>query len=290
VIRYLLLLISVTLIFFTSCEIINPPEQIPSYVAVDTIAVSISDSHEGSASHNISDCKLFVNNKLIGIFEAPFSVPVLESGVQSIQMEPVIKNSGVDADRVVYPMMYGYYIDTLLEEGEVLTIQPEFKYRPATFDLVEDFENPGIEFELSDQSDTLIYSVSGENAFEGKSMYFSIDEERPNFECRSSQLFEIEKNGAAYLEINFKSNDYFNFGIFSKEYNGTTVSEVRKYVYAFNPSDEWKKVYIDLNYHVINVTGTEFRLFFTGVFDSASGLEKSEIYIDNVKLLYLSTQ
>jgi len=275
---------------FPSCEIINPSEQTPSYVAVDTVSVSITDVHQGSASHNISDCWLYVNNKLIGIFEVPFTVPVLEAGSHSIQIEPGIKNSGGDAARVKYPMMYGYYLDTVLEERQVLTLSPEFSYRPATFDLVEDFEDIGIAFELSDQSDTIMELVSNVNAFEGTSMHFVVDEERPNFECRSSNLYEIEKTGAAYLEINFKTNDYFNFGLFSKEYTGATVSEVRKHVYTFNPTDEWKKVYIDLNYFVNNVSGTEFRLFFTGVFDSESGLEKSDIYIDNVKLLYLSTQ
>lgn len=287
--RYLLLIIGILIIFFNSCEIINPSEQIPSYVAVDTVAVSINSPYEGSASHNISDCWLYVNNKLIGVFEVPFTVPVLEAGEHSIQIEPGIKNSGGDATRKVYPMMFGYYLDTVLTEATVLTINPVFEYRPATFDLIEDFEDIGIEFETSDQSDTIISLVANENSFEGKSMYFAIDAERPNFECRSSQLFEIEKNGSAYLEIDFKTNDYFNFGFFSKEYTGSSVSEIRKHVYTFNPTDEWKKVYIDLNYFVNNVSGTEFRLFFTAVHDSESGLDKSEIYIDNIKLLYLST-
>ncbi len=289
-VKYILLFISITLIFFSSCEVINPPEQIPSYVAVDTIAVSITDPHQGTASHNISDCWLYVNNKLIGVFEAPFKVPVLESGAQSIKISPGIANSGVDADRIIYPMMYEYSIDTILTEGEILIVQPVFKYRPITFDLVEDFEDIGIEFEISDQSDACSFLVNDENAFEGKSMYFSVDENRPNFECRSSQLFEIEKSVPAYLEIDFKANDYFNFGIFSKEYTGATVAEVRKHVYTFNPTDEWTKVYIELNYFVNNVSGTEFRLFFTSVYDSGTGLDKSEVYIDNVKLLYLSEQ
>jgi hypothetical protein len=288
--KILLLAIFIVSIFFSSCEIINPSEEIPSYISVDTIVLSVTDPYQGSSAHNITDCWLYVNNKLIGVFEVPFTVPVLESGMQNIQIEPGIKDSGGDAARVIYPMMYGYYTDTVLEEKGVVKLKPVFTYRPATFDLTEDFEDIGIEFEISDQSDTTISLVSGANAFEGKSMYFCVDDDRQNFECRSSQLFEIEKNGAAYLEINFKSNDYFNFGLFSKEYTGSTVTEVRKHVYAFNPTDEWKKVYIDLNYFVNNVTGIEFRLFFTCVHDPESEIEKSEVFIDNVKLVYLSTQ
>ncbi len=278
------------LFFFTSCEVINPPEQIPSYVAVDAVSVQINNAQHGSATHNISDSWLYVNGKLIGIFEAPFSVPVLESGLCEIQIEPGILNSGGDASRVVYPMMYGYYIDTVLVEGEILTLSPVFEYRPATFGLVEDFEDIGIEFEISEQSDTIISLISGDEAFEGKSMYFALDDDRPNFECKTSQLYEIDKSGAVYLEMDFKTNDYFNFGLFSKEYNGSVVQEVRKHVFTFNPTDEWKKVYIDLNYFVNNAAGTEFRLFYTCVRPDDSENDKTEVYIDNVKLLYLSTQ
>lgn len=286
----LLLLLIILISFFYSCEVINPSEKIPAYITVDSISVNITSPYQGSSSHKISDCWLYVNNKLVGVFEVPFTVPVLESGLQNIQIEPGIKNSGGDAARKIYPMMYGYYVDTILQEKQITKLQPVFEYRPATFDLVEDFEDIGIEFQVSEQSDTLIYLVSGENALEGKSMYFAVDAERPNFECRSSQLFEIEKNGAAYLEIDFKANDYFNFGIFSKEYSGAGASEIRKHVYTFNPTDEWNKVYIDLNYFVNNVAGTEFRLFFTAVFSEDEGLEKSEVFIDNIKLVYLSTQ
>jgi len=289
--KFVLFFIIIIISFFYSCEIINPPEQIPSYVSVDTVAISISKPSQGTAAHNISDCWLYVNNKLIGIFEVPFTVPVLEAGLQNIQIEPGIKNSGGNAAREIYQMMNGYYLDTVLEEKKVLKLNPVFEYRAAVnFALVEDFEDVGIEFQVSDQSDTLIYLISDENAFEGKSMYFCVDKERPNFECRSSQLFEIEKNGSAFLEINFKTNDYFNFGIFSKEYTGAVVTEIRKHVYTFNPTDNWKKIYIDLNYFVNNVVGTEFRLFFTAVYAEDSGLEKSDVYIDNVKLIYLPTQ
>lgn len=287
----ILLFFSVIFLFLlVSCEVINPPEQIPSYIAVDTVRVKINSPEEGTSIHDISDCWLYVNNKLIGIFEVPFKVPVLEYGIQSIQIEPGIKNSGSDSDRDIYPMMFGYYIDSLLTQGEVLTITPEFTYRPATFDLIEDFEDIGIEFEPSAESDTNIVLVAGSEAQEGKSMYVALDDDRPNFECRSTKLYEIEQEGSAFLEVSFKCTDAFSFGIFALESNGSSMSEVRYNVYVFNPSDTWKTVYIDLNYHVINTDATKFRLFFTAVRPDDAAADKTEIYIDNVKLLYISTQ
>lgn len=277
-------------IFFISCEIINPPEQIPSYIAVDTVRVKINSPEEGTAIHNISDCWLYVNNKLIGVFEVPFKVPVLEYGVHSIQIEPGIKNSGSDADRDIYPMMYGYYISDSLVEGEVLNVVPEFTYRPAVFDLIEDFEDIGIAFEISPESDTTIALISGSMAQEGSSMYVALDDAHPNFECRSTSLYEIEKNGSAFLEISFMCTDTVDFGVFSVESNGTAISEIRKSVYGFKPTNEWKRVYIDLNYHVRNSNGTQFRLYFTCVRDDNATDEKTEIYFDNIKLLYISTR
>ncbi len=283
---YLLIL---SIIFVSGCDIINPSEKIPSYIQVDTIYVQTDPTTQGSNIHQISDCWLYVNNKLIGTFEVPFKVPVLESGMQSIQIEPGIKVSGSDSFRKIYPMMFGYYFDTILKEGEVMKVNPIFKYRPVTFALVEDSEDIGIEFERSEQSDTSIYLIDGASALEGKSMYFALDNERQNFECRSTSLYEIPKNGEAYLEVSFKSNDHFEFGLFSLEYSGTQAYEVRKRIYVFNPSTEWKRVYIDLNYFVINADGSEFRLYFTCFHPTDSENEKTEVYIDNIKLLYLTT-
>lgn len=277
-------------LFFISCEIINPSEQIPSYIAVDTVKVKINSPGEGTAIHNITDCWLYVNNKLIGVFEVPFKVPVLESGIHSIQIEPGIKNSGGDANRDIYPMMYGYYITDTLTEAEVLNIIPEFSYRPVVFDLIEDFEDIGIAFQVSAESDTSIALVSGIQAQEGKSMYVALDDDHPNFECRSTGLYEIEKNGSAFLEISFKCTDSVDFGLFALESNGATMAEIRKSVYTFKPTDTWKKVYIDLNYHVINTTGTQFRPYFLCARSEDDVDEKTEFYLDNIKLIYISTR
>ena len=88
-------------------------------------------------------------------------------------------------------MMFGYYIDSLLTQGEVLTITPEFTYRPATFDLIEDFEDIGIEFEPSAESDTNIVLVAGSEAQEGKSMYVALDDVITSYSIHYTKLYEL---------------------------------------------------------------------------------------------------
>lgn len=285
-ILYLFIILAVLLLNL-SCDFINPPEKIPTYIAVDTIYLQTDPVYQGSSKHAISDCWLYVNNKLIGIFEVPFKVPVLESGLQSIQIEPGIKVSGSDSYRQIYPMMYGYYFDTVLTEGGVMTVNPVFTYRPATFALIEDFEDIGIAFEISQQSDTNIMILQNQNSLEGKSMYFALDNQRKNFECRTTSLYDLPKTGKVFLEVSFKSTDNFEFGIFSLEYTGQQAMEVRKRVYVFNPTTTWKRVYIDMNYFIINANGSQFRLYFTCSRPENAQNPKTEVYIDNIKLLYL---
>lgn len=76
----LLSLLALVYIQFNSCELIDEPEEIPSYVQIDTIKVQTRNADEGSKSHNIKDAWLFVNNQLVGPFELPMKAPVLEEG------------------------------------------------------------------------------------------------------------------------------------------------------------------------------------------------------------------
>lgn len=278
------------LLNLSSCDIINPPEKIPSFISVDTIKLKTTGPQQGSSIHAITDCWVYVNNKLIGSFEVPFTIPVLESGMQEIQIEPGFKNSASDSKREIYPLIKGWACTKNLVEGGVITLEPEFEYRNVVFDLIEDFEDIGIEFETSLNSDTSIMLISDSRALEGKSMYFALDNVNKKFECLTSKLYEIPKNGQAFLEISFKANTNFQFGVFSVEYNGSSISEVRKNIFTFNPVDSWRTIYIDLNYAIRNANGKMFRLFFTCARSANASTEKLEVFIDNVKLTYLNAQ
>lgn len=286
---HVLLFLGLLITCFSSCEIINPPEKIPSYISVDTVFVQTTSVEQGTTRHGLSDCWVYVNNKCIGVFEVPFKIPVLEAGKQNIQIEPGIKNSGSNSNRCIYPLMSGWYIDTVLTEAKVLHLRPVFKYRPATFELVEDFEDLGISFETSPQSDTNIMIVSGATAYEGSSMYVALDDQRPSFECKSIDLYNIPTtSSAAFLEINFKTNNNFEFGFFALEGSGGSFAEIKHSVFTFSPTSEWKKVYIDLKYNTSNSNSNTFRLYFRcSRINQKYTNPQTDIYIDNIKLIYI---
>ena len=68
---------------FSGCEIINPKEDTPSYLKINSIPLNTRKSASetyGSNSNNIVDAWVFANGKLIGSFELPATIPILAEG------------------------------------------------------------------------------------------------------------------------------------------------------------------------------------------------------------------
>jgi hypothetical protein len=269
-----------------SCDIINPPEDIPAYITVDTLKLNTNINTQGSAQHGFSDCWLYVDNKLIGTFEVPFTVPVLHQGNCEITIQAGIKNNGSQSTRVVYPFVKNYTIEKLLEPNGDIIIEPEFEYHDMNFALIEDFEDLGISFEISEESDTTIQLISDTNAQEGTSMAFFLNDQNSAFECKSSELYVLPQSSRIFAEISFKSNQGFQFGLFARKYSGGSIYEERLPIITLFKTEEWKTIYVELTGAVVNSINTyDFRLFFTCMHPE-NATSETAVYIDNFKLIH----
>ncbi|MCD6346268.1 MAG: hypothetical protein J7L96_02485, partial [Bacteroidales bacterium] len=114
----------VFIVLMGSCEIINPPEQIPSYIRIDTFNVLVNDFDQGSASHMITDIWINIGGKIIGTYVMPFTIPTLETGLQTVIISPGIKVNGISASRRKYPFYKPVKLDIELHEGEIHLIEP----------------------------------------------------------------------------------------------------------------------------------------------------------------------
>lgn len=281
--KYIILIF--VIICFCRCN--NKKEQLPSYIAIDAVKVETNYSKEGTALHGICDSWIIVDYKDIGIFENPTkNIPVLASGMQHIEILPGIKENGSSSYHVVYPMMERYVIDTILKEKEIAKIKPKFQYKEnVVFALLEDFDKVGNYFQEAENS-VPMKIIFDEELLEKRCMYFSLEKENDQFECRSVNLISLPTNGSdVYLELNYRCNGSFIFGFFDRQ--GTTNQiEVRVNVYHINPSNnQWKKVYVNLKTHLYNAKGKEFRPFFIASKNN-NNVDKVEVYIDNIKILY----
>ena len=60
------------LIIFPACNLINPKEQVPTYLHLDRFTFSNPDSsYTGSSSHDIPSAWVYVNDQPVGTFDLP---------------------------------------------------------------------------------------------------------------------------------------------------------------------------------------------------------------------------
>ncbi|MFA6128046.1 MAG: hypothetical protein WC699_12125 [Bacteroidales bacterium] len=269
-----------------SCNIINPPEDIPSYIKVDTVVVKVTNFEQGSASHKMTCVKLNVGGTSLGIFEMPTMVPSLITGLQSLYLEPVFELNGIEGSRAVYPFFKPYIGTGQFDfiPGEIITIVPTTTYKPeCKFVWIEDFEDAGVSFLYPAYTDT-VYRNQTDSVKEGHySGAIYLDKKNRFFEAYSSTDFELPKNGSmALLEFDYKSTATLEFGMYLME----GESGVWTTIIAMRPSKHWNRIYIDLNTTATeNLTTELFRPAFRAGWDS-TGAAKQGIIMDNIKLIH----
>lgn len=282
----LLSLLALVYIQFNSCELIDEPEQIPSYIQIDTIKLQ-TQSGQGTRSHNIQDAWLFVNNQLIGPFEMPMKAPVLEEGEQLVEVFAGIDDSGIASLPEVYPFYARYRVTKNLKRGETIVVEPTVTYDDdANFAFIEDFEQGNLFSDEIDGNDNTRIELITSGKFEGqRSGLIRLTTENPIFEHGTANAYPLyddnNSNAPIYLELNYKNNIPFEVGVIGYR-NNEVVEKV--YIAGMNTSDEWKKIYVNMSLDVNSIKADNYQV----VIRAAKGqdVEIGEIFLDNIKLLH----
>ncbi len=290
-------LIIACLFALSSCEIINPVEQAPAFIKVDSVKFVTDYSAEGSSSHNIVDIWHYVNDEILGAFNYPSRIPSLITGKVILSTQAGIKLNGVSDTRVPYPF-YKAFIDTImLTPGNIVEVYPIFGYDPsATFAWMEDFEAAGISLDKTFISDTTINEVSNPDEIFRNTQDLSevnrysglvhLTGNAKTFDIQTIDKFILPKNGNyVFLELNYKLSTNVVVGLIAN-YSGT----IKKYpVVILNPSTSWRKIYINLTLVVSReTTAQNFQVYFTGTKNPNHTEDK--LYFDNIKLIHNRVQ
>ena len=270
-------------IVFHSCSKEKYEAQVPAYISINDITLITSYATEGSASENITDAWVYVDDDLVGVYELPATFPVLKEGNATLKIYAGIKDNGVSASRKRY-LLYDPYVEQLnLVRGETINITPTITYNSgAKFTWMEDFENASLSFLYTTGSDTVINKTTT-NVKEGTSSgRVYLDAGMDFFETTSVAYSSLPHNGTPiYLEMDFITNEPVIVGIYA--------DTDQKAVVTLNTTSEWKKIYINLT-DVINTSLSSAAIkVFLGIkatendpFISAN----PEIYLDNIKLVH----
>ncbi|MGB4490844.1 MAG: hypothetical protein WBI75_06885, partial [Bacteroidales bacterium] len=202
-------------VFFTSCEWLDPDEKLPCYIKIDSVKLNVRPG-EGSASHAINTVWVYVDGQRSGVYELPAKFPLLFEGSNEVIIMPGIKLNGISTTRAVYPFYDDYKVNINLSPLEEIELVPVYHYvEGIKFHFIEDFETPGSIFTSHSTSDTfMINTDDATEVFEGNfSGKISLTDDRDTAIITTINSYKLAPGLMHFLELNYKSTENLTVGI-----------------------------------------------------------------------------
>jgi len=278
-------------IAFSSCELINPEEQVPAYLYVQDFTLQNNPEIEaGSLNHRISHVYAFAGTEFLGVYALPALIPVLLEGEQQIILDPGIRENGISSLIQVYPFYERYQTTAKLQPAQIDTLAPSTRYRNnIKIHFIEDFEaGLPIFSDIRDGNPDTFMDPTTEEVFEGfRSGLIRLDTLNAFFDLGTSRsrLFPLRGGGRIYLELNYKTDINFVLGLLEIDQMGNALSYFDFGVLA---RDSWNKIYFNLTDLVTVTNADEYQIAITGGLPISGGqfsLPQANVYLDNIKLI-----
>lgn len=279
------LILVLMLALLWSCNSLDKPDPVASYIYIPSLQMQSKPGY-GSIKQEFTQAWVYLDGTLQGAFPVPGLVPLIKSGSSQISVFAGIIKNGIKETPELFPLVDRFDINISLTPGKIDTIYPIFKYRDdVTPLLVEDFEGSTHLFTTKLNGKGVGFNTT--DAFEGfKCGVMEIDTINPLNEVGSFELNDLPKDGTKiYVEINYKNEVDLLIGL--KGYSSTDSGT--QYLVGLRPSDEWRKVYIDLTDEVLASDFPNYKLLLEGglPFDGTKFSKiKAQVLIDNIKLMY----
>ncbi len=281
---YKLFVGSIFICLINSCSLIDPASPTASYLHIDSISFSTNYAIEGSKSKKITDAWILYDNKYLGTFPLPATIPLIGEGTHKISIKGGIIENGISGSRAAYPMFASFDTTVNLIAKNTLTISPGIVYKSGTvFPQLEDFDDASLTLITTNVDNApLTITTSGDPfAFEGNSGKVTMDANKPVFEIASSAPFTLPTNIPVYVELNYKSDVDFSIGAFLTSTSGIFKTDLL----SVRASTEWKKIYVTYSeLGGVEVGAINYKIFIHA--EKGNDLTTADLYIDNLKVLY----
>ncbi len=290
--KYLLYFLLVcNFIFFISCKKDKFKAPKASFLVVNhaSLKTILTSPNQGANTHNITDMWYYVNGEFKGVFPIGGVMPIVSNGNAEITLFAGIKNNGISSTRMPYPVYVSKTYNMEIEAGKTYTLSPEFEYNSsAYFYYADNFDlNPGQGSFFSFQgelppSNTKDFDVSKSYGGTGGSIFMTMTDAKPTSQLIQANSYYLPNAGAViYVELDYKCNQQFNVGVIG--FTGAGGSEKRN-ILTVTPSDEWHHIYIQLTN---TISTSPYYPGYNVFIEATKDTDTPEIYIDNVKLIYL---
>lgn len=276
------------LLFFISSCVKNNPD--PSWLVVnewDLQANADLSGDEGELTHNFTEAWVYVDNNVLGVFEVPFKIPILKSGMANIKIYPAIKNNGISATKKIYPFVEVYEVNVNLVQNQEVVINPVTRYKNACTFLIYDFESAASGIENDPTSLAQIHTGNDPAILKWGNNYGEVNltETDSTWVGYTGDQINLPIGQEIYLEIDYYNTNALVTGVLAISPTQTKNNQNIQLNAQNESTVKWKKIYIDLKEIVSNSDfSAQFRQSFQAVLDS--GDTTGQIIIDNLKLIH----
>jgi hypothetical protein len=271
------------------CTLFDPEEPLPAYLIIPEFNLVTNPITEGTNSEAISEVWVYVNAQMVGAYEVPATIPVLDFGAKSVQIFAGVKNNDNPRSRLIYPFYLDHVETVDFQPLKYDTIVPEFRYRPnSTIRLVDDFEAANVFIIDVSSQGSMERSNDADLVFEGnRSLHVSLNEDETIVRIKTNeQQYNLPQNRLCYLEVNYRTDNSVAVGL---EANGNFGSR-REFSAILNPRangvtvTEWRKIYVDLAGITSIFPSATYEVVFECVKDP--GNTTANFWLDNIKIVH----
>lgn len=269
------------------CQLFDREEPNPALVYIPALEFTTDYATQGTASENITEAWVYANDRMMGAYELPATVPILADGETRLEIFAGIQLANNAGARETYPFYTTHLTFPNLQPLKVDTVIPTFEYvENATILLVDDFESANV-FGLDvNTQGTVDRTEDPELVFEGgRSLIVTIgsDENRCTI-ITNEQEYPLPQNRICYLELDYRTNNSFAIGL-----EATVPGNVqREYTAVVVPRADqintWQKLYIELSAITVLFEDATFELVIESARDS--GNDTATLLFDNIKLVH----
>ena len=257
------------------CNIINPPEKVPTYVHVDSFGFAFNPANPAPAlSHQINSVWAYYNYNLIGVFDLPATFPVIMSDSGTLSLYPGVSVDGLNSFLSVYSFYQPVSTPLVAKPGSIVNVLPVSKYYSG-FTCVSIF---GTGWTQDTSSQVPLVFDSSVDAY--KIMLTNPDDSSENY---TTSEYTIPLNQDAFLELDYNSTNTFYIGI-QANIAGTGIV-AKMYLSGVNPSNgQWQKFYLSVKDFVAQYKATNYTFFIKASLDP--GKSSSQVLLRNIQLLH----
>ncbi len=269
---------------YTSCELINPEEQIPSFLRIDSFLLSTNASTEGNPASQFTDAWVYNDEKLVGIYELPAIVPILKAGEANIRIRGGIKLNGQVGSRIPNLFTKDYQATLELFPDSQLHVNPTLQFNSwVNFDWLEDFDGSGVSLSQTTISEGDLIRVDGAEAYDGQSLKLSLNADQFLFECKKVGEIPIPGGGTpVIMEFTYRCNTALYVGLYSRDQTGIKQNRI----IILNPTETWNHIYINLTEVVSSDPNFIGHQPYFGFLTNEEISGESFVYLDNIRLLH----